>query len=157
MKVVSNYSNLCDYNTSTSQTDGRTDRLLAVAILRSVSGKIKYMHEHIFEFCGFMVEVYAGMTFCGYYQVCGSGSPTELITALRYVQAPSSPSAAAAAKFRLLSDGEANICRLNDSRSVIRKIMNSRCLRRWESHHLVLGPLEIYSTTVSRFSLSLSH
>ena len=82
-------------------------------------------------------------------QVCGGGSPTELITALRYVQAPSSPSAA---KQRLLSDGEANVCRLNDSRTVIRKIMNSRCLRRWETHHLVLGPVELYSTTVSAAS-----
>ena len=82
-------------------------------------------------------------------QVCGGGSPTELITALRYVQAPSSPTFSARAKFRLLSDGEANICRLYDSRTMIRKIMNSRCLRRWETHHLVLGPVEIYSTTVS--------
>jgi len=86
-----------------------------------------------------------------YFQVCGNGSPTELITALRSVQAsnPTASAAAAAAKFRLLSDGEANICRLYDSKTVIRKIMNSRCLRRWESHHLVLGPVEIYATTVS--------
>jgi len=87
-----------------------------------------------------------------YWQVCGNGSPTELITALRSVQAHNyfpAASAAAAAKFRLLSDGEANICRLYDSKTVIRKIMNSRCLRRWESHHLVLGPVEIYATTVS--------
>ena len=82
-------------------------------------------------------------------QVCGGGSPTELITALRYVQAPSSQPPATVAKLRLLSDGEANVCRLYESRTMIRKIMNSRCLRRWETHHLVLGPVEFYSTTVS--------
>lgn len=86
--------------------------------------------------------------------MCGGGSPTELITALRYVQAPSSPTSGTRTKFRLLSDGEANICRLYDSRTVIRKIMNSRCLRRWETHHLVLGPVEIYSTTVSLVHIS---
>jgi len=35
MKLFSMYSNLCDHDTSTSQTDGRTDGLIAVAIPRS--------------------------------------------------------------------------------------------------------------------------
>jgi len=32
MKLLSKYSNLCDHDTSMSQTDGRTDGRLAVAI-----------------------------------------------------------------------------------------------------------------------------
>jgi len=34
MKLFSKYSNLCDHDTSTSQTDGRTDGQIAVAIPR---------------------------------------------------------------------------------------------------------------------------
>ena len=69
---------------------------------------------------------------------------------------PESPSlrppggCAAGQRYRLLLEGDVQLCRLNHTRTVVSKIMNSKYLRRWEGHHLVLGSSEITSSTVSR-------
>ena len=54
----------------------------------------------------------------------------------------------AAVKFKLLHEGDVQVCRLNHTRTIISKIMNSRYLRRWESHHLILGDSDIRTTEV---------
>lgn len=51
-------------------------------------------------------------------------------------------------RFRLIHEGEIQVCRLNHTRTIVSKIMNSRYLRRWESHRIVLGKNEIHSTMV---------
>ena len=52
------------------------------------------------------------------------------------------------AKYKLIREGDMKLCRLNHTRTVVSKIMNSKYLRRWECHHLNLGECEIFSTTV---------
>ena len=52
-------------------------------------------------------------------------------------------------KFKLIHEGDIQLCRLNHTRTIVSKIMNSKYLRRWESHHIVLGDSEISSSTVS--------
>ena len=49
---------------------------------------------------------------------------------------------------KLLSEGDIQLCRLNHTRTIVSKIMNSKYLRRWESHHLLLDSCEIRSNTV---------
>jgi len=51
-------------------------------------------------------------------------------------------------KFKLIHEGDMKLCRLNHTRTVISKVMNSKYLRRWECHRLKLGESEIFSTTV---------
>lgn len=48
---------------------------------------------------------------------------------------------------KLLSEGDIQLCRLNHTRTIVSKIMNSKYLRRWESHHLLLDNCEIRSNT----------
>jgi len=50
---------------------------------------------------------------------------------------------------KLLSEGDIQLCRLNHTRTIVSKIMNSKYLRRWESHHLLLDNCEIRSNTVT--------
>ena len=52
-------------------------------------------------------------------------------------------------KFKLILNGEIQVCRLNHTRTIVSKIMNSKYLRRWESHHIYLDDAEIRSSTVS--------
>jgi hypothetical protein len=54
-------------------------------------------------------------------------------------------------RYKLLTEGDVYVCRLPHSRNVISKILNSKLLRRWKSHRLVLTDTEIYSTTVILF------
>lgn len=61
---------------------------------------------------------------------------------------PSSPSGP---KFKLIHEGDIQVCRLNHSRTVINKILSSKFLRRWENHHLLLTKTQINSKTVSSF------
>jgi len=50
---------------------------------------------------------------------------------------------------KLIHEGEIQLCRLNHTRTIISKIMNSKYLRRWESHLLILGDEQMESDTVS--------
>ncbi len=54
-------------------------------------------------------------------------------------------------KYKLMQEGDIQLCRLNHTRTIVSKIMNSKYLRRWESHHLVLGSCDIQSATVRCF------
>lgn len=55
---------------------------------------------------------------------------------------------AGSSRCKLLHEGDIQLCRLNHTRTIVSKIMNSKYLRRWESHHLVLSNGEIRSLTV---------
>lgn len=52
-------------------------------------------------------------------------------------------------RFKLIHEGDIQLCRLNHTRTIVSKIMNSKYLRRWESHHIILDENEIQSTMVS--------
>ena len=63
---------------------------------------------------------------------------------------------ASAPRCKLLHEGDIQLCRLNHTRTIVSKIMNSKYLRRWESHHLILNDSEIQSQTVSRAAAGLT-
>ena len=50
-------------------------------------------------------------------------------------------------RYKLINDGDIPICRLNHTRTIVSKIMNSRYLRRWELHKIYLDKTEICSAT----------
>ena len=52
-------------------------------------------------------------------------------------------------KFKLIHEGDIQVCRLNHSRTLISKVLSSKFLRRWEAHHVYLGDFQMYSATVS--------
>lgn len=51
-------------------------------------------------------------------------------------------------RFKLIHEGDIQVCRLNHTRTIVSKIMNSKYLRRWESHHIILDENEIQSSMV---------
>lgn len=57
-------------------------------------------------------------------------------------------------KYKLITEGEIQVCRLNHTRTIVSKIMNSKYLRRWENHHLILASNEIRSTSPTGFMSS---
>lgn len=79
------------------------------------------------------------------------GSPSPPASPIVTGSCPSVPSkrAASGPRFKLIQEGDVTVCRLNHTRTIVSKIMNSRYLRRWETHHLILDEGEIRSTTVS--------
>ena len=52
-------------------------------------------------------------------------------------------------RYKLIHEGDIQLCRLNHTRTIVSKIMNSKYLRRWESHHVLLEKNEIKSSLVS--------
>ncbi|EFX67109.1 hypothetical protein DAPPUDRAFT_64161 [Daphnia pulex] len=52
---------------------------------------------------------------------------------------------------KLLSEGDIQLCRVTHSGTVIGKILSSKFLRRWETHHLYLNDAQISSKTPSGF------
>ena len=51
-------------------------------------------------------------------------------------------------RFKLILEGDLQICKLQHSRNVISKLLNSKLLRRWKTHRVVLTDTEISSDTV---------
>ncbi|XP_076449363.1 C-Maf-inducing protein-like [Babylonia areolata] len=61
---------------------------------------------------------------------------------------PTSPKAIAGGlKHKLITEADIQVCRLNHTSTIVSKIMNSKYLRRWETHKIVLDHSEIRSTT----------
>jgi hypothetical protein len=58
-------------------------------------------------------------------------------------------------KYKLIQEGDIQVCRLNHTRTIVSKIMNSKYLRRWESHHLQLDEADIRSATVRTLVISV--
>uniref|UniRef100_A0A0B6YSR8 C-Maf-inducing protein PH domain-containing protein n=1 Tax=Arion vulgaris TaxID=1028688 RepID=A0A0B6YSR8_9EUPU len=54
-------------------------------------------------------------------------------------------------KHKLIIEADVQVCRLNHTRTIVSKIMNSRYLRRWESHKIMLEHNEMKSTTPTGF------
>ncbi|XP_064610749.1 LOW QUALITY PROTEIN: C-Maf-inducing protein-like [Liolophura sinensis] len=54
-------------------------------------------------------------------------------------------------RYKLIHEGDIQVCRLNHTRTIVSKIMNSKYLRRWECHHLILAQSEICSETPAGF------
>ena len=56
---------------------------------------------------------------------------------------------------KLLSEGDIQLCRVTHSGTVIGKILSSKFLRRWETHHLYLNDAQISSKTVRTLSFDI--
>ena len=54
-------------------------------------------------------------------------------------------------KFKLINEGDVQICRLDHSSTLLSKILSSKFLRKWETHHVQLGDFQIQSTTVRKY------
>lgn len=52
-------------------------------------------------------------------------------------------------RFKPIEEGDIQLCFLNHSKTLVRKILSSKFLRRWETHHLYLNDTCISSKTVS--------
>lgn len=53
-------------------------------------------------------------------------------------------------RYKLIVEGEVNLCRLTHTKNVFTKLFSSKLLRRWKTHRLFLRNSGIYSTTVNR-------
>lgn len=82
-----------------------------------------------------------------------ASSPTDNnnVKPMSEVMSPTTPKTPIqmGAKYKLITEADVQVCRLNHTRTIVSKIMNSRYLRRWESHTVVLDHNEVRSTTVS--------
>lgn len=54
-------------------------------------------------------------------------------------------------RYKLMLEGDIQVCRLNHTRTIVSKIMNSKYLRRWESHHIILSEKEIQSSMATGY------
>lgn len=62
---------------------------------------------------------------------------------------PSPSPGPAGPRFKPLEEGDIQVCYLNHTRTLVRKILSSKFLRRWETHHLYLNDACLSSKTVS--------
>lgn len=62
---------------------------------------------------------------------------------------PSPSPGPAGPRFKPLEEGVIQVCYLNHTRTLVRKILSSKFLRRWETHHLYLNDACLSSKTVS--------
>ncbi|PSN46019.1 hypothetical protein C0J52_15802 [Blattella germanica] len=60
-------------------------------------------------------------------------------------------------RFKPLLEGDIQVCYLNHTRTVVSKILSSKFLRRWETHHLYLNDSCISSKTVSPQTFSIKN
>lgn len=51
-------------------------------------------------------------------------------------------------KFKLLSEGDIQVCKVKHGQNLMSKLTSSKLLRRWETHHIYLNDLCISSKTV---------
>ncbi|XP_014469830.1 PREDICTED: C-Maf-inducing protein-like [Dinoponera quadriceps] len=54
-------------------------------------------------------------------------------------------------RFKPLEEGDIQVCYLNHTRTLVRKILSSKFLRRWETHHLYLNDACLSSKTLTGF------
>lgn len=62
---------------------------------------------------------------------------------------PSPSPGPAGPRFKPLEEGDIQVCYLNHTKTLVRKILSSKFLRRWETHHLYLNDACLSSKTVS--------
>lgn len=84
--------------------------------------------------------------------VLGLSNPSSPTMASKCDQSPKSSRLSSGGgggpRYKLIVEGDIQLCRLNHTRTIVSKIMNSKYLRRWETHHLVLGQFAVSSVTV---------
>ncbi|KYN38321.1 C-Maf-inducing protein [Trachymyrmex septentrionalis] len=54
-------------------------------------------------------------------------------------------------RFKPLEEGDIQVCYLNHTRTLVKKILSSKLLRRWETHHLYLNDACLSSKTLTGF------
>ncbi|XP_050450983.1 C-Maf-inducing protein-like [Cataglyphis hispanica] len=64
---------------------------------------------------------------------------------------PSPSPGPAGPRFKPLEEGDIQVCYLNHTRTLVRKILSSKFLRRWETHHLYLNDACLSSKTLTGF------
>ncbi|XP_063982491.1 C-Maf-inducing protein-like isoform X2 [Diachasmimorpha longicaudata] len=64
---------------------------------------------------------------------------------------PSPSPGPAGPRFRPIEEGDVQVCYLNHTRTLVSKILSSKFLRRWETHHLYLNDACLSSKTLSGF------
>lgn len=64
---------------------------------------------------------------------------------------PSPSPGPAGPRFKPLEEGVIQVCYLNHTRTLVRKILSSKFLRRWETHHLYLNDACLSSKTLTGF------
>lgn len=52
-------------------------------------------------------------------------------------------------RYKLLQEGDIQVCAIRHPRTFLSKILTSKFLRRWEPHHLTLADTGVASATVS--------
>jgi len=62
---------------------------------------------------------------------------------------PSPSPGPAGPRFKPLEEGDIQVCYLNHTKTLVKKILSSKFLRRWETHHLYLNDACLSSKTVS--------
>ncbi|XP_023316799.1 C-Maf-inducing protein-like isoform X2 [Trichogramma pretiosum] len=63
----------------------------------------------------------------------------------------SSPIPSSGPRFKPVEEGDIQVCYLNHARTLVSKILSSRFLRRWETHHLYLNDACLSSKTLTGF------
>ncbi|XP_024889925.1 C-Maf-inducing protein-like [Temnothorax curvispinosus] len=64
---------------------------------------------------------------------------------------PSPSPGPAGPRFKPLEEGDIQVCYLNQTRTLVKKILSSKFLRRWETHHLYLNDCCLSSKTLTGF------
>ncbi|XP_077278288.1 C-Maf-inducing protein [Temnothorax americanus] len=64
---------------------------------------------------------------------------------------PSPSPGPAGPRFKPLEEGDVQVCYLNQTRTLVKKILSSKFLRRWETHHLYLNDCCLSSKTLTGF------
>ncbi|XP_032681051.1 C-Maf-inducing protein-like [Odontomachus brunneus] len=64
---------------------------------------------------------------------------------------PSPSPGPAGPRFKPLEEGDIQVCYLNHTKTLVRKILSSKFLRRWETHHLYLNDACLSSKTLTGF------
>ncbi|XP_012272104.1 C-Maf-inducing protein-like [Orussus abietinus] len=64
---------------------------------------------------------------------------------------PSPSPGPAGPRFKPLEEGDTQVCYLNHARTLVSKILSSKFLRRWETHHLYLNDACLSSRTLTGF------
>ncbi|XP_031784390.1 C-Maf-inducing protein isoform X2 [Nasonia vitripennis] len=64
---------------------------------------------------------------------------------------PSPSPGPAGPRFKPIEEGDIQVCYLNHTRTLVSKILSSRFLRRWETHHLYLNDACLSSKTLTGF------
>lgn len=60
-------------------------------------------------------------------------------------------------RYKLLTEGPVQVCRVPHAKNIIEKIRFSRFLRRWEDHYINLNQSDITSRNVRRISIVSFH